>query len=738
MFYAHSLPNEPASEWQPLKEHLQAVSHLAQTFATAFDSADWGRLAGLWHDLGKYRPEFQSHISGDTTRVDHAIVGALLAMSKDPQAGLPLALAIAGHHGAGLANPVSSEVTPPTPLKERLQANANLLGGILPSIPETIKNLVLPPMPARLMGGGNLAGRSRDEKLRHLEFWIRFLFSTLIDADRLDSEEFGTPGARKAAMAGFSAIAELRERLDRHIDEKTGTASPTPVNQVRREVLEHCRRAAELPLGLFSLTVPTGGGKTLSAMSFALRHAQRHGLRRVIVVIPYTSIIEQNAKVYRKVLGSADVIEHHSNLDPDKETDRNRLASENWDAPIIVTTNVQFLESLFSGHPSACRKLHNVARSVIVLDEVQNLPPQFLATILDGLQELVSHYGCTVVLSTATQPALTRRESLPEGLAGVREIIPEPLSLGLALQRTEVNWPDLAAPPVEWPALAEELAGHKQVLTVVHRREDARELARLLPEEGRFHLSALMCPRHRLLVLARVKRALKAGRPCRLVSTQLIEAGVDIDFPVVYRSLGGLDSVVQAAGRCNREGKLDKGRVVVFRAPTTPPRGTPAKGLESTESMLRHYGGTLALHDPCIFEEFFRSLYFRQNLDAKSIQPERAQLNFANVGRKFKLIEDGFSRPVVVPCKYAEKHLAVLRGAVAGGQKPGRKVLRTLQQFQVSVYDADFERLLRVGAIEGVGETVNVLTQPFSHLYSAEFGLVIREPLLPEPESHIH
>jgi CRISPR-associated endonuclease/helicase Cas3 len=730
--YARSLPGRPPSEWQPLECHLQAVAHLTQEFATAFDSAAWGRLAGLWHDLGKYRPEFLLHISGDAGRVDHAIVGALMAMSKYPQAGLPLALVIAGHH-TGLANPVSSDKTLISPLQERLQGNAGLLQQVLPLIPdEFIKGLALPPLPEFPGNAEKPATKSQDESLRHLEFWIRFLFSSLVDADRLDAEAFDKPGLRKTVTAGFRTIADLLNQLDRRIDEKTVAALPTPVNQLRKEVLEHCRRAADLPPGLFSLTVPTGGGKTLSAMSFALRHARWHGLRRVIVVIPYTSIIEQNAKVYRAVLGDADVVEHHSNLDSEKETDRNRMAAENWDAPIIVTTNVQFLESLFSNRPAACRKLHNVARSVIVLDEVQNLPPQFLATILDGLQELVSHYGCTGVLSTATQPALTRRESLPEGLADVREIIPEPQLLGRVLQRTEVIWPDLAAPAVEWPALAGELAGHKQVLVVVHRREDARELAQLLPKEGRFHLSALMCPRHRLLVLARVKRALKAGRPCRLVSTQLIEAGVDIDFPVVYRALGGLDSVVQAAGRCNREGKSEKGRVVVFRAPTRPPRGTPTKGLEVTESMLRQHDGTLPLHDPCVFEEYFRSLYFRENLDAGGIQAERAKLNFATVGRKFKLIEDGFSRPVVVPCKRAEKHLAVVRR-----EGPNRENLRALQPFLVSVYDADFERLQRAGALESVDDTLNVITQPFRHLYSEAFGLVMREPLLPDAESHV-
>ena len=730
-FYAHSSERRPQPQWHPLATHLQAVSELAAQFSAAFDSADWGRLAGLWHDLGKYRAEFQRRLAGDADRVDHAVVGALLAQAKDRQAGLPLAFAIAGHHG-GLANLRSSEVTPPTPLAERLRANPNLLQSLASIIPETVKTLPLPPLPERFAACKALSGRKRDEQFRGLEFWIRFLFSSLVDADRLDAEAFEHPNRRAATTGGFASVAALQQRLDHYIDEKTRCAEQTTVNRIRAGVLEYCRQAAELAPGVFSLTVPTGGGKTLSTMSFALRHAERHGLRRVIVVIPYTSIIEQNATVYRDALGVDNIIEHHSNLDPEKEFERNQMASENWDAPVIVTTGVQFFESLFSNRPSACRKLHNIARSVILLDEAQTLPSRFLNPVLESLQELVVNYGCTAVLSTATQPALARRESLPDGLPNVREIVPDPAALGRSLRRVEVSWPSLDEPPVAWPELADELANHPQVLAVVHRREDARELAGLLPQEGLFHLSALMCPKHRSAVLAKVRQALKAAMTCRLVSTQLVEAGVDIDFPVVYRALGGLDSIAQVAGRCNREGKLDKGRVVMFRAPTSPPRGTAAKGLQSAESMLRQRGGTLSLDNPSVFEEYFRILYYTENLDAAGIQAERQEFNFANVGRKFKLIEDGFSRPIVVP--YGDSNARV---AAVCRDGPNRQNLRALQPFLVNVYDADFERLQKAGAVETIADTVHVLAHPFKHLYSGMFGLVIREPILPNAESHV-
>jgi CRISPR-associated endonuclease/helicase Cas3 len=735
-YYARSSEGQPPPEWQPLLTHLQAVSKLAAQFSAAFDSADWGRVAGLWHDLGKYRAEFQRRLAGEPERVDHAIVGALLAHAKDHQAGLPLTFVIAGHH-AGLANFRSSDVTPPAPLVERLQAEPNLLQSLTSIIPETVEALPLPSLPARFTAHKVLSGRERDEQFRSLEFWIRFLLSSLVDADRLDAEAVDHPNLRATVTSGFSSVAALRERVDHHIDEMTQHAEPTAVNRMRADVLEDCRRAAELAPGVFSLTVPTGGGKTLSAMSFALRHAERHGLRRVIAVIPYTSIIEQNAAVYRKALGAVDVIEHHSNLDPEKETERNRMASENWDAPIIVTTGVQFFESLFSNRPTACRKLHNIAQSVILLDEAQTLPSRFLNPILEGLQELVANYGCTVVLSTATQPALKRRDSLPEGLPNVREIVHDPAALGRSLRRVEISWPALDEPPVAWPKLAAELAEHTQVLAVVHRREDARELAgllaSLLPQDDLFHLSALMCPMHRSAVLAKVKLALEDHRTCRLVSTQLVEAGVDIDFPVVYRALGGLDSIAQAAGRCNREGKLDKGHVIVFRAPTNPPRGTATKGLQSAESMLRQQGGTLNLDHPSVFEEYFRILYFSQYRDAAGIQVERGKLEFANVEHKFKLIEDGFSHPIVVPYEGSDARVAAVYR-----DGPSRENLRALQPFLINVYDADLERLFKAGAVDSVADVVNLLSPRFKkRLYSTQFGLVIQDPILPDAEADI-
>ena len=559
-FYAHTVAGQGPGSWQTLEDHLEGVAGLASRFAAAFGSADWGRLAGLWHDLGKLQADFQTRLRGESVRVEHSGAGAALSEARFKQAGVPLAFAICGHHG-GLPNHTSSVGGGPSPLRERLAENRSTLEAIQTSIPPAILEQDPPELPAFVRIDGAMDAAERARAARSAEFWTRFLFSALVDADWLDTEAFLEP-ARAAGRGRGASFAELKERLDAHMAGLTAGAVATPVNRARADILAACREAASHNPGLFSLTAPTGGGKTLSAMAFALDHAVRHDLRRVIVVVPYTSIIEQNAAAYRHALGVESVLEHHSNLDPEKFSEmhgeeitrKHELAAENWDLPVIVTTSVQFFESLFSNKRSRCRKLHNVARSVIILDEVQSLPPEFLLAILDALRELPAHYGCSVVLSTATQPALGKREQLPAGLEGVREILPDAPQLAAQLRRVEYEWPEPETPAVEWPDLADELAEHEQVLAVVHKRDDARALARLLeervPGETVYHLSALMCAKHRLACIETVRDALRRGEPCRLISTQLIEAGVDLDFPVVYRALGGLDSIVQAGGRC--------------------------------------------------------------------------------------------------------------------------------------------------------------------------------------------
>ncbi|WP_312915824.1 CRISPR-associated helicase/endonuclease Cas3 [Candidatus Competibacter phosphatis] len=413
---------------------------------------------------------------------------------------------------------------------------------------------------------------------RYHALWIRLLFSCLVDADFLDTEQFMSP--EKAGLRGqYPALAELEPRFEAYMTALTARADDTPVNQMRALVLDRCRNAAEQMPGLFSLTVPTGGGKTLASLAFALHHARRHGKRRILYVIPYTSIIEQTADVFRGVFGEDAVLEHHSNFDSERETPRSRLACENWDTSLIVTTNVQFFESLFAARPSRTRKLHNILDSVVILDEAQLLPPEFLTPILSTIRELSGHYGVSFVLCTATQPALASQRGFDwrfDGLDDVREIMGDATAvqeLHTSLRRVEVSLPADLHAPTSWEALAAELATHPRVLCIVDRRDDARLLHGLLPT-GAVHLSGLMCGQHRADVIAMIKERLVADEPLRVISTQLVEAGVDLDFPVVYRALAGLDSIAQAAGRCNREGRLfNLGRVVVFAPPTEPPAG---------------------------------------------------------------------------------------------------------------------------------------------------------------------
>lgn len=406
-----------------------------------------------------------------------------------------------------------------------------------------------------------------------------------------------------------------------------------------------------------------------------------------------------------------------------------RLASENWDAPVIVTTNVQLFESLFAASPSRCRKLHNVAGSILLLDEAQTLPAEYLLPVLDVLRELAEHYGCTVVLTTATQPALARRDSLPAGLERVSEIVLDPRGLARDLARTEVAWPDLGAGARPYAELADELARHQRVLAVVHLRRDARTLAELLPATNRFHLSALMCPAHRLQVIREVKRRLGQEEPCRLVSTQLVEAGVDVDFPVVYRCLGGLDSLAQAAGRCNREGRLPgRGRVVFFLAETLPAAGTPRDGLAVVEAMLRQARGEIDLDDPAVYQTYFRSLYFAKDLDLRGIQALRQSLSFATVARRFRLIADE-TYPVVVPFGESGQRLAELRR-----RGPDRLLLRSLQPFLVNIRERDVSSFQDRGALEIVADGISALSPAFRDLYDPAFGLLVTLDALPEPE----
>ncbi len=719
-----------AWEVHPLKDHLTAVAQIAGRLAGAFGAGDWAGTAGLWHDLGKYRPAFQryirdvsgfdaeqAHVEAEGSgRVDHSTAGAIHAVRQWGVHGRVLAYLIAGHH-AGL--PDWSKLEAGGSLKERL-AREQLLDEALAQAPHQLLDTGRPDFQVP----GGRAG---------FAFWVRMLFSCLVDADFLDTEAF-MDGGKAALRGGYPALAELRSAFDDHMEALMRMPPDTPVNRLRRQILEDCRNAARQAPGFFSLTVPTGGGKTLSGMAFALDHAIAHGKRRVIHVIPYTSIIEQTADIFRNIFGEA-VIEHHSSLDPERETARSRLAAENWDAPVIVTTTVQFFESLFAARPGRCRKLHNLIDSIIVLDEAQLLPPKFLQPILDVLNLLVDHYKVTVVLSTATQPALHSRNRLPgepplRGIDNLREIIPDPDALYHRLDRVQVILPDDLNAGRGWEAIAHEIRRHESVLAVVNTRRHARELHALLPK-GTLHLSALMCGQHRADLIASIKQQLQQGLPVRVVSTQLVEAGVDLDFPVVYRALAGLDSIAQAAGRCNREGRLEKGKVVVFVPPEPPPPGVMQRAAAKTISVLSAHGERPL--DRANFTRFFQLFYDDSDLDEKAItdcltpkgeRTDALQVQFRSAARRFRLIEET-GEQILVRYHTHEEDAAIdrLLGTLRK-EGPSRWLMRKLQRYSVHVSEWHFRHLRQNDQIEEIWPGIWA-QRDGTTLYHPEWGLTL-------------
>ncbi|HIL88789.1 MAG TPA: CRISPR-associated helicase Cas3', partial [Deltaproteobacteria bacterium] len=683
---AHVRPREDKNftedDLHLLKAHLRDTASRAQSHAESFGCGDWAFLAGLWHDLGKYHDAFQrrirtesgydpeAHLEGQSNRVNHSTAGALHALEKLGKMGQVLTYCIAGHH-AGLANWDGNEAH--RGLSERLEQEKHLLPETLKAdIPDTILE-ASPP-------------QSRPPKGADVAFWIRMLFSCLVDADFLDTERF-MDEEKFQKRSVYPALKDLLPVFEQYMtDTVLAQAKDTSVNRIRREVLEQCHKAAEQEPGFFSLTVPTGGGKTLSSLAFALRHAVEYKKQRIIYVIPYTSIIEQTVDEFRKIFGDT-VLEHHSNLDSKKETAHSRLAAENWDAPLIVTTSVQFFESLYANRTSRCRKLYNLVNSVVILDEAQLLPPDFLDPCLHSLRELKNHYGASIVLCTATQPALEPRSGFDFDFKGLgekpKEIVADPQQLQQRLRRVRFRIPADLNQPTSWEELAEELSQHEQVLCIVNKaRTDCRELHALM-SEGTLHLSGLMCGQHRSDKISEIKQRLKNKEPVRVISTQLVEAGVDVDFPVVYRALAGLDSVAQAAGRCNREGELPRlGEVVVFVPPSKPPISLRAATDLGKECLQTAPDDPLGLKG---FTYYFEQLYWRKSLDTQQILSLHLMPNsewafaFRSATEKFRLIPDDTEALLV---SYKNDNLL----KQLKPEKADRRLLRKLQRYTVNVY----------------------------------------------------
>jgi len=575
------------------------------------------------------------------------------------------------------------------------------------------------------------------------------LFSCLVDADFLDTEAYMDDRKALERHPGLS-METLKVSFDAHMAELQQGVTPSTVNSLRAQILRECHAKAALKPGLFSLSVPTGGGKTLASVGFALEHALKHGQRRVIVAIPYTSIIEQTAEVLRGVFGDDAVLEHHSNLDPDRETSKSKLATENWDAPIIVTTNVQFFESLFAARTSACRKLHNIVDSVVILDEAQMLPPELLKPILNTLDGLVKLFGVSAVLCTATQPALVGHIGGQQrgskggftGLENVVELMSEPGKLAEAFRRVEVTALRMGD-PTEWVEVAALLQAEDQVLCIVNTRKDCRELHSLLPADT-IHLSALMCGEHRSRVVQGIKATLKRGDHIRVVSTQLVEAGVDLDFPVVFRAMAGLDSIAQAAGRCNREGRLKDGalgKVVVFQPTRRAPQGLLRFGEDACKELLRVDRERALRLSPDAFSQYFRHFYGRiDDFDKCGIHEllvagaRKCEFQFRTAAQKFHLVDDAGQKAVIVwfETKTTSRRVSsrkLIDELMRFG--PSRDRMRRLQRFTVNVPERAWRDLVEQGAIEelrGPDGPLELWAQAVPGLYDEVFGLRLEGP----------
>lgn len=706
--------SEDGVRYESVLTHLKEVACLAEDFAKPFGASGWAYAVGLAHDIGKYSQEFQNRILKNGPRVDHSTAGALLL--NDELRLTLLAYCAAGHHG-GLPD-AGSQVGDGGTLFGRLK---KARAGNIPdcSAYKDEVELTLPDPPA-LLFDPSLADK-REEQPYALQFLTRMVFSCLVDADFLCTERF-VSGSSRETLA-YDDLQMLSDRLETLLE---GFRPPvTRLDTLRCEVSDDCLRAAHGSKGLYSLTAPTGSGKTYALLRFALQHACLQGMSRVICAEPYTSIIEQNAQVYRDVLGDENVLEHHSGFDFDSSEladgglgERLRLAAENWDVPVIVTTNVQLFESLYSNKTSRCRKLHNIANSVIVLDEAQMIPTKFLIPCVKALAELVKHYGCTVLLSSATQPAL---EGFFEGEGlGCTEIVADAGSLFAELER--VTYRSLG--PVSDDDLAGLLSTHRQALCIVNSRKQARALfdavrARACDSTTVFHLTTLMYPDHRARALATIRERVAGGDPCIVVATSLVEAGVDLDFPVVYRSVAGIDSMVQAAGRCNREGKRPREESFVYLFVNADdyafPRETKQRAAVSSVALpgIDAKGGDVSKVDSlATIERFFTMLYEvkgNKNLDGRGIVErlsdcgEGFRFDFAQIARDFQLIEDG-SLPVVIPAEDIAEEVHLLGFGVVT-----RTAMRKVSRHAVSLYMHDIESLRDEGAISELTEGLYIL-----------------------------
>ncbi len=682
-FWAHSL--NVAGVRHSLEDHLRGTAALARQFGDTFGAGQFCYAAGLTHDLGKVAPEWQHYLdlrerNLPATRVNHKSAGADLLSRVAGEQGR---LIVEGHHG-GIPN-CKGRGADRNPLLE-----ASVEAAVREMAPEVAAVLdgpsVVPPQ---------WIPWSRSEPTS-LDMGIRLAHSALVDADFLDTAaHFNATSPQIRPVVDFQT---LMEHFDDSLQALLAGRVASPVDTLRASLLDDCRAAATDPRGIFRLPAPTGSGKTISAAAFAIGHAAAHRMSRVIVAVPFLTITEQNAAVYRRLLGEQNVIEHHSGLALDQSdegrAERSKLGVENWDAPFVITTTVQLFESLFSNRPSKTRKLHRLVNSVILLDEIQAIPPALLPVILDGLRILHEHFGATVVLSSATQPTWDLVGAWRDSARlNVVDIVTEPARLYEGMRRSTVDWKRF--PTLE--AMADALSAEHQVMAIVNTTADARNLALLVRDrvpEGTYHLSTRMYPRHRRTVMAEVRARLVSGLPVRLVSTQLVEAGVDLDFPTVFRAMAPADNLSQARGRCNREGRRPSGRFVIVDCPELGNLADYRTAIQVADTHFR--ASSRDLDDPGLMRMYYEDLYSSLRVDhdpfAMGIQKARTGWNFEDTA-KFRMISDN-GNPVVVAdgSLDLDSILDDISSAMQARTAPTPGGFRRLQDFTVNLRDDLFRR----------------------------------------------
>lgn len=706
---SHIYQNREDGQWiiQTNDEHQKEVANMATDFAAQFGLPSWGHTLGLLHDKGKERAAFQQYIrkaNGIPTHDlkhyqehNHAFAGGILAKNL---------------MGIGILNLLANQIiSHHTGLHDYTDVESILQEKQLPK--EINQDKIDTFLLIRELQASSLLKNGED--MKHFHHLSRMLFSCLVDADRLDTERFMDIESWKKRIYS-STMTNMLPELEAYIQKLQLNAHDTEVNRIRKKIQEQCIEAAPGEKGFYSLTVPTGGGKTLASLLWAMKHAVKHNMNRIIIAIPYTSIIVQTAGLLKEIFGEENVLEHHSNFNPDdiKDEDireKTKLATENWNYPIVVTTNVQFFESIFSNKPSDCRKLHNIVNSVIILDEVQTLPTDFLQPIIDAMKAYQEMFGISMLFTTASQPVLsgliegTNPRAGFKGIKHITEIIPNEFTLHDKLRRVHL---EIENKGNTYDEIAARVAEYKKVLCIVNTRKDAKELFDRLPDEGiKLHLSRMMCPDHVYETIGKIKTLLKEqSQPIiRVIATQLVEAGVDIDFPVVFRQEAGLDSILQAAGRCNREGKDPIGHIFVFSlsADKRIPFGTMAAANNARLNLPMNSDW----FDPSVMRKYFQQLYSRTNsFDKKDIKHylyKPNELCFETAAKMFRLVEEDCIN-IIVNWKNSMELVEKLKESGCT-----YTLMKQLAKFTVGIHRSDFNLLASYGSIEEVLEGIYVL-----------------------------